>query len=60
LNFNMDEGDLIIHRVASRFVVRRGRLVGCIVNAHFAGSGERLDSGTIAPEVTRERRELAP
>jgi type IV secretion system protein VirB9 len=56
LNFNMDDGDVVIHRVAARFIVRRGRLTGCIVNKHFAGGGERLDSGTIAPEVTRERK----
>ena len=56
LNFNMDAGDVVIHRVAPRFIVRRGRLTGCIVNKHFVGGGERLDSGTIAPEVTREPR----
>lgn len=60
LNFNMDEGDVVIHRVAARFIVRRGRLTGCIVNKHFVGGGERLDSGTIAPEVTRERKEIVP
>jgi type IV secretion system protein VirB9 len=58
LNFNMDQGDVVIHRVAARFIVRRGRLTGCIVNKHFVGGGERLDSGTIAPEVTRERKEF--
>ena len=42
LNFNMDEGDVVIHRVAPRFIVRRGRLTGCIVNKHFVGGGERL------------------
>lgn len=60
LNFNMDEGDVVIHRVASRFVLRRGKLTGCIVNKHFAGGGERLESGTIAPQVTRERKESTP
>ena len=60
LNFNMDAGDVVIHRVAARFIVRRGRLTGCIVNKGFAGSGERLESGTIAPEVTRERKEISP
>ena len=60
LNFNMDAGDVVIHRVAARFIVRRGRLTGCIVNKHFAGGGERLESGTIAPEVSRERKEIAP
>jgi type IV secretion system protein VirB9 len=60
LNFNIDAGDLIIHRVAPRFIVRRGRLTGCIVNKGFAGSGERLESGTVAPEVTRERKDTSP
>ena len=43
LNFNMDAGDVVIHRVAARFVVRRGRLTGCIVNKGFAG--ERRAAG---------------
>lgn len=60
LNFSMDAGDVVIHRVAARFIVRRGRLTGCIVNKGNAGSGERLESGTIAPEVTRERKEILP
>lgn len=54
LNFSMDEGDVIIHRVASRFILRRGRLAGCIVNQGFSGAGLRLDSGTVAPEVERQ------
>lgn len=53
LNFNMDDGDVVIHRVARRFVLRRGLLRGCIVNKSFDGGGERLDSGTISPDVER-------
>jgi type IV secretion system protein VirB9 len=53
LNFSMDAGDVIIHRVAQRFVLRRGKLTGCIVNQGFSGGGLRLDSGTITPEVER-------
>jgi type IV secretion system protein VirB9 len=60
LNFSMEAGDVVIHRVAPRFIVRRGRLTGCIVNKGFAGGGERLESGTIAPEVTRERKDISP
>jgi type IV secretion system protein VirB9 len=56
LNFSMDAGDVIVHRVARRFVVRRGGLTGCIVNKGFAGSGTRLDSGTVAPGVERRTR----
>ena len=53
LNFNIDAGDVVIHRVAHRFVLRRGLLRGCVVNKSFTGGGERLDSGTIAPSVER-------
>jgi type IV secretion system protein VirB9 len=56
LNFNMEGGDVVIHRVARRFVVRRGLLRGCIVNKSFNGGGERLDSGTISPSVERVTR----
>jgi type IV secretion system protein VirB9 len=60
LNFSIDQGDVLIHRVAPRFIVRRGRLTGCIVNKGFVGSGDRLESGTVAPDVTRERKDLHP
>jgi type IV secretion system protein VirB9 len=53
LNFSMDAGDVIVHRVAKRFILRRGKLTGCIVNQGFIGGGTRLDSGTVAPEVER-------
>lgn len=53
LNFSMDGGDLVVHRVAKQFVVRRGRLMGCIVNQGFRGGGARLDSGTVTPGVER-------
>ena len=56
LNFTVQEDEVVIHRVARRFVVRRGSLTGCIVNQRFNGGGERLRSGTIAPDVIRERR----
>jgi type IV secretion system protein VirB9 len=53
LNFSMDAGDVVIHRVVRQLIVRRGRLVGRIVNKGFTGSGERLDSGTVSPTVER-------
>ena len=53
LNFSMDAGDVIVHRVAKQFILRRGKLAGCVVNQGFKGSGERLDSGTVAPNVER-------
>jgi type IV secretion system protein VirB9 len=53
LNFSMDAGDLIVHRIAKRFILRRGKLTGCIVNQGFIGGGSRLESGTVAPNVER-------
>jgi len=53
LNFSVDAGDVVIHRVAQRFVLRRGKLTGCVVNRGFAGGGKRLESGTVAPDVER-------
>ncbi len=57
LNFHIDGGDVIVHRVARQFILRRGRLTGCIVNRGFTGSGARLDSGTVAPDVDRRVQE---
>jgi len=59
LNFSMEEGDVIIHRVARRLILRRGELTGCIVNQGFSGSGTRLESETLSPKVTRETRPLS-
>ena len=58
LNFNIVDGDIIIHRVARQFVLRRGRVTGCIVNAAFTGGGQRLKSGTVSPDVRRDTVEV--
>ena len=60
LNFSMEEGDVILHRIAQRLIVRRGTLTGCIVNKGFLGAEERLKSHTISPEVERATREARP
>ena len=39
LNFSMDAGDVIVHRVARQFILRRGKLTGCVVNQGFTGGG---------------------
>lgn len=59
LNFSMEGADMVIHRVAPKFILRRGRLTACVVNKGYVGSGERLPSGTVATGVERERREAA-
>lgn len=56
VNFNIDHGEVVLHRVAKRFVLRRGRAVGCVVNEGFRGGGARLGSGTVAPDVERVTR----
>jgi type IV secretion system protein VirB9 len=60
LNFSMQDGEVIVHRVAQRLILRRGALTGCVVNKGYTGSGERLESGTVAPNVQRERRGSTP
>jgi type IV secretion system protein VirB9 len=53
VNFGVHAGRIVVQRVARRLIVRRGKLAGCIVDRAFTGGGERLSSGTIAPEVER-------
>jgi type IV secretion system protein VirB9 len=60
LNFSMDAGDVVIHRVAPKFILRRGRVTGCIVNQGFAGAGLRLDTGTVSPHIERDVKDPRP
>ncbi|MEJ8815248.1 P-type conjugative transfer protein VirB9 [Variovorax ureilyticus] len=53
LNFNVENDEVVIHRVARRFVLRRGQLVGCVVNQSFAGGGARPSTNTNVPGVQR-------
>jgi type IV secretion system protein VirB9 len=53
LNFSMEAGDVVIHRVVRQLIVRRGRLTGRIFNKAYTGSGERLESGTVSSSVER-------
>lgn len=60
LNFNVDNDEVVIHRVSRRFVLRRGQLVGCVVNQSFDGGGERLNNNTVVPGVQRQTRGVNP
>ncbi|WP_256354504.1 MULTISPECIES: TrbG/VirB9 family P-type conjugative transfer protein [unclassified Variovorax] len=53
LNFNIEDDEVVIHRVARRFVLRRGKLVGCVLNQSFAGGGARTKANTNVPGVQR-------
>jgi type IV secretion system protein VirB9 len=59
LNYSVDGPDIVIHRLARHFILRRGKTVGCVVNKGFIGSGERLESGTVSPQVHRHTRRIA-
>jgi type IV secretion system protein VirB9 len=56
VNFSVQDDEMVIHRIARQWVVRRGGLTGCIVNRGYEGSGERLETGTVAPDVERVTR----
>jgi type IV secretion system protein VirB9 len=56
VNFEVQADRIVVQRVARRLIVRRGKLVGCIVDRAFTGAGERLSSGTLAPDVERVTR----
>jgi type IV secretion system protein VirB9 len=60
LNFSMEGPDVVVHRVVRELIVRRGRLTGRIVNKAFSGSGDRLESGTVSPNVERASEGLRP
>jgi len=60
VNFSVESGEVVVHRIARQFMVRRGRLAGCIVNHAFTGSGVGLESGTIAPAVRRVTKSVPP
>lgn len=53
VNFTVENDEVVIHRVARNFVLRRGQLVACIQNRAFDGGGQRLDSQTLVPGVER-------
>ena len=56
LNFHAEGTTAVVHRVAPKFVLRRGRLVGCVENRGYAGSGNWLSGGALDSEVSREVR----
>jgi type IV secretion system protein VirB9 len=54
LNFTVTPEGVTLHRVARRFVLRRGSQTGCVLNDGFEGSGHRLPTGTVSESVHRE------
>ena len=60
VNFHVEDGVVVIHRIAQKFVLRRGRLVACVENRAFDQNGVALSSGTVSPEAVRATREEGP
>ncbi|HVZ33601.1 MAG TPA: TrbG/VirB9 family P-type conjugative transfer protein [Polyangiaceae bacterium] len=60
VNFTVQGDELIVHRVARQWILRRGRLGACIVNQSFSGAGEHLESGTLSRDVERASRVPRP
>jgi type IV secretion system protein VirB9 len=60
VNFTVTSDTLVIHRIARQFILRRGKLIACVVNRHFDGAGERLTTGTTSLTVERTTPGAAP
>ena len=53
VNSSVEQDQLVLHRVAPTFVLRRGNLVGCVTNRGYSGGGTRLPTGTVSDTVER-------
>jgi type IV secretion system protein VirB9 len=53
VNFSVHDGRIVIHRVAKRLILRRGKLTGCILNESFAGGSAGRPTQTVSDEVER-------
>ena len=58
VNSHVEDDTVIVHRLAERLVLRRGRLVGCVTNHSFPGATRRASSGTLRDSVERRTREI--
>jgi type IV secretion system protein VirB9 len=60
VNMDVENDTIVVHRLAPRFVLRRGRLAGCIVNRREESHARRAASGTVSEQVKRETTEVPP
>ncbi len=56
VNFHAEGTTAVVHRVAPKFVLRRGALVGCVENRGYAGAGRWVASATADTSAVREIR----
>jgi type IV secretion system protein VirB9 len=53
------EGDMmVIHTVARKLIIRRGKLVGCLIDGQFQPTGANSNTNTISPDVRRELNQV--
>ncbi|MGE3595775.1 MAG: TrbG/VirB9 family P-type conjugative transfer protein, partial [Dehalococcoidia bacterium] len=57
VNFNVEQDELVVHRLARRFVLRRGSLRACIENRGVLAD-QRAASGTVSASVERRSPEV--
>lgn len=50
---HVEDDTIVVHRVAERFVFRRGESVGCVVNKSFDPRGIETFNGTVDDQVFR-------
>lgn len=53
VNSHIEGDEIIVHRLAKRLVLRRGREVACVVNRGDGEHEQRADGGTLDPDVLR-------
>lgn len=58
VNTHVENDAVVVHQLADRLVVRRGREVGCIVDRSGRGRARRAETGTIDAAVDRATREV--
>ncbi|HTT07026.1 MAG TPA: TrbG/VirB9 family P-type conjugative transfer protein [Steroidobacteraceae bacterium] len=56
LNFHVEHDEVVVHRVVQRLILRRGALVGCVVNRAYGRQTGVSTSATISPQVRRDLR----
>ena len=60
VNTHVEDDTVVVHRLAERFIVRRGSQVGCIVDRSSGRTARRAASGTVDDRVLRRTREVPP
>lgn len=56
VNFHVENDMLIVHRIARKFILRRGSMAACLINGNFRPFEGDNSSNTISSDVVREVR----